>query len=184
MKPFYLAETIPGERVTLRKHKIEMAETMFRYVDEDRVRLGQFLPWVPMTLGVHDERDYIEMTLSQWNDFKMFDYGIYENATGLYMGNIGVHTIDWDNDRCELGYWILGRFEGKGFVSEAVRVLEKNLFDGGFYRIEIRCSSLNRKSSQVAERCHYKFEGCLREHAVENGQRRDTLIFSKLKHER
>ncbi|AHZ86388.1 Putative ribosomal N-acetyltransferase YdaF [Bdellovibrio bacteriovorus] len=184
MKSVYPAEEIRAERITLKKHKIEMAETMFQYVDQDRERLGRFLPWVPLIGGVHEERDYIEMTQTQWQDFKMFDYGMYLNEGDIYMGNVGVHTISWDNDRCELGYWILGKFEGQGYVREAVLALEKVLFELGFYRIEIHCSGLNSRSSSVAENCHYKFEARLRHHAVENGQRRDTLVFAKLRDER
>ena len=29
------------------------------------------------------------------------------------MGNLGVHTIAWESRCCELGYWILGDFEGQ-----------------------------------------------------------------------
>lgn len=184
MTPVSLPEEIKGPRITLRKHAISQAATMFQYVDQDRARLGQFLPWVKFTKGVDDERDYIEMTHRQWEDFRMFDYGIFLNDDDLYMGNIGVHTISWENFRCELGYWILGGFEGQGYVSEAVRTLENVLFTTGFYRIEIHCSGLNKRSSAVAERCGYKFEARLREHALENGLRRDTLIYAKLLHER
>lgn len=184
MKPLYLPEEIKSSRITLKKHKLALAETMFKYVDQDRERLTRFLPWVPMIQGVHDERDYIEMTHQKWEDYQMFDYGLFLNEGDVYMGNIGVHTIHWEADRCELGYWILGSFEGRGFMTEAVSALENVLFDNGFYRIEIHCSGLNKKSSAVAENCHYKFEAKLREHAIENGLRRDTLIFAKLVHER
>ncbi|WII70815.1 GNAT family protein [Bdellovibrio sp. 22V] len=183
MKALWLPESLTGERVTLRKHNLELAETMFQYIDQDRKRLVH-LPWVDFTHGVHDERDYIEMTHREWEDFKMFDYGLFRNEGDVYMGNIGVHTIAWDHDRCELGYWILGNFEGHGYVSEGVRLLEKTLFDVGFHRIEIHCSGANTRSGAVAERCGYKLEGVLREHAVEQGARRDTRVYAKLKHER
>lgn len=181
MNPQFLPELIAAERVTLKKHQIELAETMFKYVDQDRERLGRFLPWVAWTKGIHDEREYIEMTHRQWQDYKMFDYGIFLNEGNTYIGNVGVHTIAWDHNRCELGYWILGQFEGQGYISDAVKALEKTLFDIGFFRIEIRCSGGNARSGKVAERCGYTFEARLRKHSIENGQRRDTLIYAKLK---
>ena len=183
MKPTYLPEVILGERIVLRKNRVDMAEVMFRQIDEDRERLGKFLPWVQWTRGVHDERDYIEMTLKQWEEFKMFDYGLFLQNENTYLGNIGVHSIQWEHNCAELGYWILGKFEGQGYVSEGVKALEKVLFNTGFFRIEIRCSGSNSKSCEVAKRCGYTLEGRLRQHRIENGQRRDTLIYSKLKNE-
>ncbi|KYG64596.1 GNAT family N-acetyltransferase [Bdellovibrio bacteriovorus] len=181
MTPHHLPETIAASRVTLKKHRIELATEMFRRVDEDRERLGKFLPWVAWTKGIHDEREYIEMTHKQWADFKMFDYGVFLNDGDVYLGNVGVHTIAWEHNRCELGYWIVGGYEGQGYVSEAVKALEKVLFDEGFFRIEIRCSGANARSASVALRCGYMLEGRLRKHCIENGQRRDTLIYAKLK---
>lgn len=68
------------------------------------------------------------------------------------MGNLGVHTISWENDRREIGYWILGQFEGQGYMTEAVDAVTAELFRHGFNRVEIRCSSLNSKSAGVPER--------------------------------
>lgn len=184
MKPQHLPERISSENITLQKHRVELAELMFRYVDQDRARLGKFLPWVAWTRGVHDEREYIEMTHRQWKDYTMYDYGLFLNHGETYLGNVGVHTIAWEHNRCELGYWILGDYEGKGYVKEAVLALEKVLFDMGFFRVEIRCSGNNLRSGKVAERCGYQLEGRLRQHSIENGQRRDTLIYAKLKNEK
>jgi len=181
LNPQYLPETISAKRLTLRKHRVEMAEVMFRHVDRDRARLGKFLPWVAWTRGIHDEREYIEMTQRQWEDYKMFDYGVFLNEGDVYVGNVGVHTIAWEHNRCELGYWILAEYEGRGLISEAVKALETVLFSAGFFRIEIRCNGLNRRSGAVAERCGYTLEARLRKHVIENGQRRDTLIYAKLK---
>ncbi len=99
------------------------------------------------------------------------------------MGNIGVHTIVWEHGRCEIGYWLLGDFEGRGYMSEAVLALEQACFLHGFHRVEIRCSSQNLRSARVPRRCGYTLEACLREDAWENHQWRDTLVFSKLRGE-
>lgn len=99
------------------------------------------------------------------------------------MGNIGVHSIQWDQHRCEIGYWILGDFEGNGYVSEAVRALENALFKVGFNRIEIRCNTRNARSARVPRSCGYTHEGTLRQDGIDLGKFRDTMIFGKLKRE-
>ncbi|MDA8243850.1 MAG: GNAT family protein [Elusimicrobia bacterium] len=171
---------IATPRLELRKHVPELAETMFRYVDQDRDRLRVFLPWVDTTKSVDDETAYIKMTSAGWEKGTFFDYGLFERKSGTYMGNIGVHNIAWAHDRCELGYWILGEFEGKGFVSEAVEALEKVCFALGFHRVEIRCASCNPRSAGVPRRLGYSLDGTLRENCIELGSYRDTLVFGKL----
>lgn len=96
------------------------------------------------------------------------------------MGNIGIHLIDWNHNRCEIGYWILGDYEGQGFISEAVTALEKKCFEIGFHRIQIRCSSKNKKSAGVPVRCGYVLDGILKQDALENGEYRDTMVYGKV----
>jgi ribosomal-protein-serine acetyltransferase len=173
-------EKIDGLRIELRKHELGLAEKMFAYVDQDRDRLRQFLPWVDSTLTVEDERKFIEFTHAQWAEFKLFDFGIFRKSDGEYLGNVGVHHLEWASRGCELGYWILGNFEGQGYMSEAVQTLERAMFELGFHRIEIRCSTLNQRSASVPMRCGYRLEAMLTEGGIDVGRYRDTLIFAKL----
>jgi RimJ/RimL family protein N-acetyltransferase len=174
------SECLRSERITLRRHELELAETMFGYVDADRARLREFLPWVDGTRTLQDERDYIRMSREKWDEHQLFDYGLFRNEDGLYLGNAGVHTISWEHRRCEIGYWILGRFEGQGYMSEAVGALEREVFGLGFHRIEIHCSSRNQRSAAVPRRCKYRLEGTLRHDRIELGAFTDTYVFAKL----
>lgn len=174
------AQKLEGSRVVLKKHDEGLASTMFSYVEKDRKRLGQFLPWVSFTNTVEDELNYIKHTRTSWDEGTLFDYGIFRKSDDIYMGNIGLHSIQWKFDRCEVGYWILGDFEGQGYMSEALRILEAHAFGMGFHRIEVRCSSINQRSANVPIACGYVFDGVLKENSIEQEKYRDTFIFSKL----
>lgn len=161
---------------------MEMAATMFKYVARDRARLSRFLPWVPFIREVEDEKKYIESALEKWNNGTFFDYGVFDFKDNTYMGNIGIHNINWSDEHLEIGYWILGDFEGKGFISEAVLALEKVVFNLGFNRVEIRCDAANDRSASVPKRCGYQLEGKLREDSKnKDGTFRDSFIFAKIK---
>lgn len=175
-----LSEKLFGKRLYLKKHDVELAEEMFSYVEQDRSRLGMFLPWVDFIKNAEDEKKYILSTHDKWDRGIHFDYGIFENDSNTYMGNIGVHSIRWNDNCAELGYWILGRFEGQGYMSEAVATIERHLFEIGFHRVQIRCSDLNERSASVPERCGYVYEGTAREDSIEKGKYRNTKMFSKL----
>ncbi len=183
MERFSFKEKLDGERIYLKRHDIELAETMFKYVDEDRERLGQFLPWVDFTKTIEDEVNYIKHTHERWDERALFDYGIYRRGDDKYLGNCGVHTIRWEHDYCELGYWILGDFEGQGFMSEAVRILESYLFEEGFNRIQVRCSDINSRSENIPKNNGYIYEGTSRKDSIEKGKYRSTKMFSKLSSE-
>lgn len=176
-----LSSKIEGSRIFLKKHDEALASDMFSYVEKDRERLGQFLPWVPFTKTVEDEVNYIKHTQKCWAEGTLFDYGIFRKSDGLYLGNIGLHSIRWESDRCEVGYWILGDFEGQGYMSEALRILEAHTFESGFHRIEVRCSSINQRSASVPVACGYFFDGVLKENSIEHSKYRHTYIFSKLR---
>lgn len=174
---------ITSERLVLQSYRLELAETMFEYVVKDRKRLARFLPWPNSMKTVQDEIRYIKSMQKARRGFQNFDFCIFRKSDGIYMGNIGAHSIQWDQHRCELGYWILGDFEGNDYVSEAVRALEIALFKVGFNRIEIRCNTRNARSARVPRSCGYMHEGTLRQDGIDLGKFRDTMIFGKLKRE-
>ncbi|GAB4013291.1 MAG: GNAT family N-acetyltransferase [Bdellovibrio sp.] len=181
MNPTHLKEKLETERLILKRHHVDEAETMFRAIDSDRGRLSTFLPWPSKILTVEDERDFLLQNDAWWESCELFDYSIYTKEKNIYVGNLGVHTINWKNDCCELGYWLLGDFEGQGFMREAVSALESHLFDIGFNRIEIRCEPTNLRSTRVPGALGYSYEGLLRENIRREDRYRDTLVYSKIK---
>ncbi len=168
-----------GTRICLSKNEEANAEEMFQIIETNREQLAEFLPWPDKIRTVLDQQNYIKMTNESWKQKALFDFGIYTLSDQKFIGNVGVHSIDWRNSRCELGYWIVKKFEHQGLISEAVQLLEKECFKMGFHRIEIRCSSRNEKSALVALRNNFTLEGFLKDEVIENGQFRDTYIFAK-----
>ncbi len=182
MEKKHFPESIRSSRVTLKKHSADLAQTMFNYVDQDRERLLEFLPWVKFTNTVQDEINFIKMTHDQWERHEGYGYGIFLNADETYIGNVGVHSISWIGDRCEIGYWILGNFEGHGYMTEATAALTNEAFKLGFNRVEIHCDPANVRSANVPRRLGFLFEAKLKGHTIDHrGMPRDTFIFARLK---
>jgi ribosomal-protein-serine acetyltransferase len=175
-----LPSHLKGPRLVLEKHSSSLAPEMFAMIDANREHL-KHMPWTRLTNSVEDSKNWINATHNEWDNLALFDYGIY--VDGKYVGSCGVHSINWEFKHCELGYWIGKDFEGKGYISEAVKALENECFKAGFHRVEIRCASLNEASARVALKNHYKLEGELREDAIINGEYRSTKVFGKLRRE-
>ncbi|NDC37033.1 MAG: N-acetyltransferase [Proteobacteria bacterium] len=179
-KPTLLPDLLVTRRLALRRHTLDLAPLIFGVVDAERERLAAFLPWVPSMRSVEDERTFIKNSRRDWDEGRTFDYGIYDGNSNEFLGTIGIHTIRWDHDCAELGFWIARKFEGKGVVSEAVLAMEEELCTVGFHRIEIRCDIRNQRSAAVAKRCGYTLDGVLRQNIHERGRYNDTMVWGKL----
>ena len=179
----HLPEVIETDRLQLSKHELSSAPLMFEAVESDRLRLREFLPWVDYTATVEDEYAYLHQSQTQWDLYEVYDYTLRQKSDGAYLGNFGVHNISWLGGSCELGYWILGEFEGQGFITESARKLCEILFARGFNRIEIRCTDTNARSAQVARRLNFRREARLRQSTANHGQFEDVFVFAMLRSE-
>ncbi len=92
---------------------------------------------------------------------------------------MGIHTIDWDVPRFEIGYWLRASQQGQGYATEGVHLICNLLFqEQKAERIEIRCDDTNAASAAVAERAGFTREAVLKNNARNNqGGLRTTRIY-------
>jgi RimJ/RimL family protein N-acetyltransferase len=183
MEKSFLPIDINGNKIQLKKLSVELAPIMFKYVDEDRDRLSFFLPWPPYIIKVEDEIEFIKNSSEKWDRYEAANFGIFRSVDNEYMGNIGVFNLDWKNESCEIGYWILGKFEGNGYMRESVMFLERELFNLGFNRIVIKCEDENGRSRAIPNSLNFVFEGKLRDFSKDNNRYVSLEVYSKLKKE-
>lgn len=179
-----IKEKLLGKKITLKltRPDIAMASVMFKTIDENRKHLRPWLAWEKGTKRVEDSLKYLLNKEEETAAGKKIDYGIYIGTR--YIGNIGIFDIDEKNKSGEIGYWLSSKFARKGYITEAVRVLERELFTNrGFNRIQIKCDERNIASAGVAKKCGYVLEGKRREDSYSDYFKdfRNTLVFSKLK---
>lgn len=174
------SEEIRTKRLILHKHRLSEAREHFQAIDEDRERLGMWLPWVEKTLKVEDTHRNMEISHTDWENRSLFDYTI-KDYEGEFLGRVGMHSIDWSIPRGEIGYWLKASAEGKGYLHEAIQEIEKEFFNLGFERIEIRCDPLNIRSMNIPKRLGYVLEGTLKRNVRRAGTVRDTQVWAKLR---
>jgi len=175
-----------GKRIVLKYNPplISTATAIFKVIDANRKHLAPWFPWEKTTKKVEDSFIYLLGVEKEFKNGKKVDYGIYLNNE--YIGNIGIFDIDPEKRSAEIGYWLCSKFTRQGYVSEAVKLIEKEFFlNHNLNRIQIKCDEINKASAGVAMKCGYKLEGKIREDAYEKSRKkfRNTLLFSKLKSE-
>ena len=174
-------EEIECERIVLRKQHEKYAVQEFDAVNSERARLRKFLGFVDKTRSVDDLLEFIRKSDEDWQSGKAFQYAIFLKKDNSYVGNFGFERISRENKRSELGYFILERYEGQGYISEAIRKVEEILFNLDFNRIEISCFADNDRSKKTAANNKYVLDGVLREYMYRNGKPYDWCVFSKIK---
>lgn len=108
---------------------------------------------------------------------------VFLKDTGEFVASSGLHRIDWNVPKFEIGYWIRSSKSGQGFMTEAVEgITLMTMQELGARRVEIRCDSNNQKSRCIPERLGFTLEGILRNDAVtaDGTSLRDTCIYAKI----
>lgn len=147
--------------------------------------IPELKPWMIFAQKEPSEQE-IEANIRQAHvDFlsrKDLRLHVFLKESGEFIASTGLHRIDWDIPKFEIGYWIDSRYSGKGYMTEAVQALTHfAIHELNAKRIEIRCDSQNMKSRAIPERLGFTLEGILKNNgkSVVNDQLVDTCIFAK-----
>lgn len=177
-----MKELLIGKRIKLCRpiYNSEMVTTIFSVVDKCK---ETFTPWLGWSADYSnkDAADFLKVVDEDWNNNTQFVYAIYLENT--FIGVISILNVAWQHKRAEIGYWLDTDYTGNGYMTEAVRLIEKELFDNDFNRIVIHTDVLNLKSAKIPQTLGYKLEGILRQdiYSESNQRFRDRNVFSKLK---
>lgn len=189
MKPPILRDFPEGfdtERLTIRSPLLGDGPAMHAAVNESMAELTPWMPWPKEHASVEDSEARVRRARVRFLERSDLMMLLLHRESGMLVGSSGLHRIDWEVPRFEIGYWCRTRFVGQGYVTEAVRGITDFAFEElGARRVEIRCDTLNEPSVRVAEKAGYKLEGTLRnEQTSTNGDLRDTLVYSLIPSDR
>lgn len=132
---------------------------------------NELAPWFPWAPDVSEQRieTFARQAAANFILRQQFHYSLYLKGTETCLGTCGIARLDWSIPMFEISYWLRTPYCGKGYMTEAVGVIERMCFDiFRAARVEIRADARNARSRRVAERAGYTLEGILRR------QRRDT----------
>lgn len=144
--------------VSIRKVKTNDAKTLYSLIDESRKEIRKYLPWVDTTNSVLDEENFIKYALSQNQNGTLYPCVIIWN--NRIVGMIDFHSIDHDNRKAYIGYWLGNSFIGNGIVHQSVKLLSELAFKKfNLHKLIIQAEDSNQRSMNVAKRAGFKVEG-------------------------
>jgi len=177
-----IPDSFESERLLIRAPRIEDAPLVWESVNTSAKTLQQWMPWAQTLPKIEDTTENIRQCIADFITRKDLRLHLFLKDTGEFIGSSGLHRINWEIPKVEIGYWLDSRHEGKGYMTEAAeRITEFALNELQVRRVEIRCDTDNVRSRAVAERLQFNLEGILFSEAVSaDGKHvRDTCVYAK-----
>lgn len=165
-------EAIRGFEDDLRlrvQHGVELRPFMqadvaasFALLRRNQSRLARFMEWVEQVETPQVVRDFAHRCAEERSEGTALECVLI--VEGQHAGNVGLSQLSGVHCQGTLGYWVCGRFEGRGIITKACRTLLHHGFTTlGLHRIQLTTASANDRSRVVAERLGFRHEGTLRE---------------------
>lgn len=152
-------------------------------ITESLDELRPWMPWAQLEQTIDDVEVNVRQARADFLARRDLRLHLYLREDGTFVGSSGLHRIDWEVPRFEIGYWVRTPMAGQGFATEATRRIADFAFDDlGAERVEIWCDARNERSAAVAARAGFEFEARLNRNRIgADGKLSDSLCFVRLR---
>jgi RimJ/RimL family protein N-acetyltransferase len=184
MKPILreFPEEFTTERLLIRKPFPGDGKVVYEAIQASLNELKPWMQWAHTNQSEQDVEANIRDSIAKFITREDLRLHLFNKETGEFIGSSGLHRIDWNVPKFEIGYWIETRHSGKGYIMEATEAITNFAFkELKAMRVEIRCDSKNIKSRAIPEKLGFTLEGILKYDSisVESKDPRDTCVFAK-----
>lgn len=145
--------------------------------------LQKWMPWATPAPTADQTEEWCRKSYADFVARRQLPLLMFLRDGGWFAGSVGVPRLDWKVPRFEIGYWVRRRFEGQGYVTEAVAELTRFCFEQlSARRVDIQMDDRNERSWRVAERLGFELEGVHRhDERAPDGRLRDTRVYAKVR---
>ncbi len=174
---------IETERLKLRPFTISDVDDVLEYTNDSEWAEYQVnIPPVPHTREDVETLVAMFSDPSNWEALQIFAIELESKVIGeIYLNQ---RDEDRQNERAELGFSLSRQHWGKGLMTEAAHAVINWAFQTySFNRMFATCDPRNSRSIRVMEKLGMSREGILRNHLKWNGELRDVMYSSILRHE-
>ncbi|WP_409306039.1 GNAT family N-acetyltransferase [Peribacillus sp. SCS-155] len=175
-------ERIETERLYIRACQPGDGKDVFEAVNCSREELKQWLPFAQNAQTEEETEAGVRDSYARFIKREDFRLHIYRKEDDVFIGSTGLHRINWNVPKFEIGYWVDSRHGKKGYIIEAVEALTDFALDYyGANRVEIRCDPDNISSRRIPERLGFTLEGILWNDSISPDGKyvRHTCVFAK-----
>lgn len=177
--------TIKGKIIKLEqvRSNIALAQKLYETILLNAKHLSYWLEYennYPIK-NLEDSFRYLIYLEDCWQKQEQYSYFIYTLNNEL-VGFISATLTEPENCGLSLHFWIVKEKRQRGYISEAITLIEKNFFFLGIERIVICCDVKCKIIENLALKNGYLFEG-IKRHGYWNpikSKFMDVCVFSKI----
>ncbi|MCL1913088.1 MAG: GNAT family N-acetyltransferase [Eubacteriaceae bacterium] len=174
--------TFDTERLTLVTARLSMARAAAEFYIRNEEHLREWEDAKPdMFYSEAYQRQMLKIEIKRLKQGAGIDFWIYKKGMRDIVGKVSVFGIVSGNySLCVLGYKLDYEAVGKGYMTEAIKGVERYLFDElNIMRIEVNIMPKNSRSLSVVERLGYRLECFIPSYIRINGAWEDHFRFVK-----
>ena len=166
-----------GRLVRLRAFETEDLDANHAFMNDYETQ-RDMLSGIPYPTSMEDERRWIGGQTAYSRGEYQF---AVEDGEGYLVGRCGVTKLDWKNRLGELGIMIGRPYRGRGYDTDAMRVLTDFCFrELNLHKLRVNVLAFN----EAALRCYaangFVREGLLKEEIWRDGAWRDVAVLSRM----
>lgn len=179
-------ETVPTlttERLILRQAQVTDAPKVCESISVSIDNFKKYLNTYPRERTVEEQAEEYTQLLTKEGYAKEWRYLAFDKSNPeVLIACLGLHFIDPNVPKFEIGYWVDIRHTGKGYIIEAAKALVKLAFELGAERIQIVCAKSNVKSQAIPKKLGFELEAILKnDQRLPDKTLDSSLIFCKVK---
>lgn len=169
--------SLNSSRLTLRRINETDNMNMFEYTSNPEVT--KYLSWKAHS-QIEQTNNFISKTNKEYDNYcDAYTWGVVLNNTNKLIGAVRVFDVSFANKRLELSYIINPKFQGYGYIPEALEQIVFLSFDKlGFIRIQARCMPQNISSEKVITKLGMQLEGVLKNYWIIDKVSVDAKLYS------
>lgn len=176
---FHPFQNLETERLLLRRINENDAEEVLALRGNPEIM--KYIPR-PLAKTKEDALAHIAMIEEKIESNIGINWGITIKGSDKIIGIIGHYRIQPENHRAEIGYMSLPEYNGKGYITEAIKaVVEYGFEQMNLHSIEAVIDPDNTASEKVLQKNGFVKEAHILENELWEGKFWDTVIYSLLK---
>ncbi len=145
---------------------------------------GFMRPWEPrrddagFTLAATEQS--IQEQQRQWSEDLGYSFGVWDRTASTLIGRVTLSRVTRRAfQNCGVGYWLDMTHNGRGYMTEAVRLVVGYAFgELGFHRVEAGTLLHNVGSIRVLEKTGFRREGLALRYLQINGRWQDHYLWA------
>lgn len=176
-----LPEHLSDGVVVLRRADPADVDELWPAVVESQAEINPWMAWAHPGYDRREAATFLATAWLAWNARTAFEFIVRDAVDRRLLGAVGLNSIDNENRRANLGYWVRTGEAGQGIATAGTVLAARFGIDQlKLARVRLFHAVGNVGSGRVAAKAGFRREGVLRSRLVLHGVAHDALMWSRI----